>query len=289
MTGLVQYIQSHSSDIIMNTFFAFFGFFISILLTPKNDSTLNTNGSSINNTIQFIQQNVVTYQHQTVHTSRRSPQTGSRHDNDDNSTLAIWVVGLFVIAFLYVKYHEEIIYFLTGFMCFAIVSTITIAIRLYRNNQYDNLNRFWTALALLIVIIDFITLRYMDKQIDTSTQFDTFSNFLNSAGIDGVLSYSYLAAGFIFVIIPNLLLMILLIHMFSVNIFLATRNRFAGFIIRKTKPFTIKPAAVATIGIIICVLSLLFSSGTMYNWISKLRYDNQYTTTHETNTKILSK
>ncbi|BBI34957.1 hypothetical protein [Cohnella abietis] len=277
MSALTHYIQTHTSDIMLNIFFAFFSFFVSLLLTPKNNSGVNTNGSSIHNTIQFIERNVITHHHHN-NSSRNRPR---RKDDDDNSALGMWVIGLIVAAFLFVRYHEVIMNFLTGFICFAMVSTITIAVKLYRNNQYDNLNRFWTAVALLIVIVDLFTLKLMRNQVDVSTQADSLSNFIQSVGIDGVMSYAYLAAGFIFVMIPNLLLLVLLIHMYAVNVYLATGSRIAGFIIRKTNPFTIKPALIATIGILLCAMSLLFSSGTMYHWVSKTQDVKLSTTSAE--------
>jgi hypothetical protein len=279
MSTLTNYILNHTSDLVMNTFFSFFGFFISILLTPKNNNPINTNGSSIYNTIQFIQHNVVTHHQQTINTSRKRP---IHKEDDDESIVGVWIFGLVVSAFLFVKYHQAIINFFTGFICFALVSTITIAIKLYRNNQYDNLNRFWTAVALVIITVDFITLRFMGNQINASIQSDTLTNFINSAGMHGIMDYAYSAAGFAFVMIPNLLLLVLLIHMYAVNIYLASGNRIAGFIIRKTNPFTIKPVAIASIGIILCAMSLLFSSGTMYQLVSKSTLSVHPTATTQT-------
>jgi hypothetical protein len=204
------------------------------------------------------------YNHYYKPKKRRS----SSKDND-NSELGLLIFCIVAVAFLFVKYHEFIMDYFTGFIVLALASTFTIAIKLHMRNQYDNLNRFWTAVSLVIIIVDCITLFLMSKQDLASISTKSFSDFIETAGISGVLRYGYYALGFILAQLPNILLLILLLHMYAVNSYLARGGHFAQFIIRKTSPFTIKPVHFTVVVAVICIMSLLFTSGVLFNLISK--------------------
>lgn len=270
MTAIVQHITNNTANIIQDMIFAFIGVLLGILFTPKSNNPQTGNGSSIYQTMQIIYQSINTTNN--YHPHRPSRKRSS--SNEDDSPLGIWIVGTIFVAFLFVKFHAEIMNYFTGFILLALGSTVTIAIKLHMNNQYDNLNRFWTIVSLLIIGVDFFTLKLMSNQISTSVMVNSFSDFISSVGMNGVMKYAYLALGFLMVILPNVLLSILLLHMYAVNIYLVSGGRISQYIIRKTSPFTIKPAVVAIIGFILCGMSLLFSSGLMYDLISKTEHNS---------------
>ncbi|QMV42664.1 hypothetical protein [Cohnella cholangitidis] len=236
MTAIINYITTNSTGIIQDSIFAFIGVFLGILFSPKSDAPHTGNGTSIHQTIQFIQQKVI---YNINRSSRHSkPRRSSSNDSDENP-LGFYIVGVMLLAFLFYKFHSVIMAYFTGFMLLALASTLTIAIKLYMNNQYDNLNRFWTGVSFFFISIDLVTLILMGKQIDTPISISSMSEFFSSFGMVGVLKYAYFALGFIFILLPNIYLIILLVHMFAVNHYLVRGGRISAFIIRKTSRFTI--------------------------------------------------
>ncbi len=267
MTAILEHITNNPAGIIQDTIFAFVGVLLGILFTPRSNNPQNGNGTSVHQTMQFIQQNVIFNVQQQP---RRSSRRRKSSNNSDENPLGILVVGAILLAFFFYIFHDTIMTYFTGFILLALASTITIAIKLFLNNQYDNLNRFWTCVASFFIAIDAATLILMKKQVDSTITISSISEFLTAFGMDGVLKYAYFAIGFVFILLVNVFLIILLIHMFAVNHYLVRGGQISAFIIRKTSPFTIKPTGIAITGIIVCVVSLLFTSGILYDLISQL-------------------
>lgn len=250
-------------DIIKDTVFCILGVVLGLIFTPKDSHQAVSNGSTIQQTLLFIQQKVI------IERTRTTTKKSESSTDDEKATIGLVIFGMVILAFLFMKYHSVILSYFVGFIFFAFALTATVAIQLFRNNNYDNLNRFWTVVSLVIIFVDVITLNLMDKQVSNYINTSTLSNFIETAGLNEIAKYAYYALGFLIIIIPNLLLIILQVHMLAVNSFLAKQGRIAAFIIRKTSPLVIKPIHLSIATVIVCILSLLFTSGIMYEFVER--------------------
>jgi len=268
--ALYQYITENIDGIIQDTVFAFIGVMLGLLVTPKSNNSQTSNGSSVQNTKQVIYNSVYYSARNNYFTN---PKKRPSSKNEDNSELVIFFGLTLFLAFIFVKYHAFIMNYLSGFILLALSSTITIAIQLNRHNQYDNLNRFWTVISLLIIGVNVTTLKLMSNQDISNAAASSFTDFISSVGITGALRYAYYALGFLFAQLPNVLLLILLLHMYAANIYLVKGGSISAYILKKTKPFTLKPMAIVAAAAILSTMSLLFSSGLLFDWIANNQTD----------------
>ncbi|KUP25803.1 hypothetical protein [Paenibacillus sp. DMB5] len=270
MSQITNYILNNSSGIIQDTIFAFVGVLLGLIFTPKNNNPDITNGTSVTQIQQIIQQNIY-YSPRNQPSPQLQPQRKSKSKNstDDEPPLAFYLVVAVFLAFFFYKYHSVLMDYTIGFIIMGLTSTITVAIKLHMDNQYDNLNKYWSLVALVIIGMDFITLRLMSNQISESTSISSLSEFIQAFGMNGILQVSYFALGFIVIQLLNLLLLALLIHMFAVNQYLARSGRISEFFVRKTKGFVSKPVSLAVITVLISAVSILLSSGILYDWVSQ--------------------
>ncbi|AIQ31476.1 hypothetical protein P40081_27460 [Paenibacillus sp. FSL P4-0081] len=285
MSALSDYIVNHFSGIIQDIVFAFVGVFLGLLFTPKNSDPHIHNGTRINQVLQIITQNMnTTHNH---YPSNHSPNTSksSSKSNDDETPLGIYFFVALIAAFFFYKYHVVLMNYTISFIVMGLASTVTVAIKLYLDNQYDNLNKYWTVISFLIVIVDFFTLKLMSGQLSGLPQISSISEFISVVGMQGILEFSYYALGFVFIQFPNLLLLNLLIHMFAVNQYLARGGRVSAFFVRKTSRFVSTPAGLITITALVCAVSLLLSSGLLFKWVSKGIENNTATFEHIFETK----
>lgn len=266
--AIAEYFIKNYSDLIKDTVFLFLGAIVGLWLTPRDNNPRTSNGSSLNQTLNVIYQTRITnVTARPRATNRRRNQPSS---SEDVNPIVLLGGGLILIAFLYIKFHAEIMDFLSGFILFALTCTITAAILLYKKNNYDRLNMYWTALLLLLICVNIVTLGYMNKQNVTGLSFTSLTNFVQTLGLNTAFKWGYYAIGFLTMQVANTLLLILLIHMFAINSFLSNQNRLSAWIIRKTNPLVLKPIRLSVAVSLTCIVSLLFTSGILYEAISNL-------------------
>lgn len=249
--SIINYILTNTGNLISSGIFCILGVVLGILCTPKDPNPARNSGLSINQTQILIQQIVIKQQ-----VSQKIGQPKPNQDSNNNSDLSVFIVGALIVAALYSKYHVLIINVFTGLIFMSLASIITISIILHRNNNLDNLNKWWIALMLIIVVIDFIALILMSKQ-DVAISGDLFL----------VLKVLYYVLGFVLIIIPNIFTFLLTIHLFALNTFLVRKGKISYFMYRKTRFFSTSPMVLSSVLIIFSLLSLLFSSGIAYNFI----------------------
>lgn len=266
VNSFAHYVSSNQADILKDIFFSFFGLILGWIFSSKNDSV--SNGTTVSQSIHFVNQNIlhITNNHSYSYNRRETTKTNS--NSDSNGEIAVWFAGLVVVSFLFVKFHSYLLTYTSGFVLMALTCIVTIAIRLYANNNFGNINKLWTCLCFAIVAVDVMTLIFLYKQDVSQISTLSIGDFISSLGIEGVMKYSYFAVGFIVIQLPNVTLLILLIHMFAMNSYLARSGPVSAFIIDKTKNFTIKPIYTSVAIALICIMSILFSSGLLFDLIS---------------------
>ncbi|MEK4143996.1 hypothetical protein [Paenibacillus sp. FSL L8-0333] len=259
---LINYLQHNWIDMIKDVLI---GLISGLILTQKSQNDGINNHTTVRESIHYITQTVVT-------ASPKQPRRRYNNRNtsdDDNSIFGVIAIVGVVLSYLYVKYHSELMNFMASLIIIGIVGTLTVAVKLYRNNCYDQLNRLWTIQLFGILVFDCIQLFVMSKQDVSIISTISFSDFISSAGIDRIARFGIIGVGYLLSLLPNILLFILLIHMLSVNLNRAFNDRITAFFIRRTVKFTSKPYHMLFAVILFCGFSLLYSTGYVYDFIEK--------------------
>ncbi|QUL53398.1 hypothetical protein KDC22_23805 [Paenibacillus tritici] len=260
---LTNYLELNWIDMIKDVLI---GLISGLILTQKSLNDVINNQTTIRESVQYITQTVVVN-----YPNNYERRTGNKRKttDDDNSIFGIITVVTIVLSYLYVKYHSELMNFMTSLIVIGVVGTMTVAVKLYRNNSYDKLNRLWTLQLFGILMFDCIQLIVMSKQDISLISTLSLSNFISTAGIDRVARFGVIGVGYILSLLPNVLLFILLIHMLSVNLNRAFNDRVTTFFIRRTVKFTSKPYHMLVAVILVCCFSLFYSTGYVYDMIQK--------------------
>lgn len=197
-----------------------------------------------------------------------SKKIGDNKYDDSTVFILIFILGL-IVTYLFIKYFSAFLDIYTLVTVFILTAVLSIAIILYRNNQYDNLNRFWTFLMLIITVFNLWHIKIMSEIDLSDVATDSLVTMINSVGLSGMTEYLYNFIGFFIGILLNIIAILLLIYMLSLNNFLFGKGRISKFIIRNVIIFT-KPIQLLIIVICLIILSLLFSSDMAYNFIRNM-------------------
>ncbi|QTH44010.1 hypothetical protein J4772_06290 [Cohnella sp. LGH] len=258
---LVNYLEHNWIDMVKDILI---GLIAGLILAQKSRNDGINNQTTVRESVQYITQTVVVnYPERT----RRRPDNSRKSKEDDNSIIGVMAVVTIVLSYLYVKYHSELMSFMTSLIIIGVVGTLTVAVKLYRNNSYDNLNRLWTLQLIGILAFDCIQLVVMSKQDTSLISTLSLSEFFSTAGIEGVARFGIVGMGYILSLLPNVLLFVLLIHMLSVNLNRAYNDRVTAFFIRHTVKITTKPYHVLVALVLLCGFSLFYSTGYVYDLI----------------------
>lgn len=259
INSIISYISQNGPTLIKEVIFLILSIVLPLCFIPKDSNPNRTNYTSIKQIVFYINQTInVPYQGKTVaypnHTSYDEYQDNKNKPKQNQTTSDNSLVWLFIIVGLsfYIKNHAIILKYFTVFTLGLLACIITVIYRLSRNNNFDNLNKLWIVFLGIIVISDFSLIFFMSKQ-------NIGGNILNSV---------YYFSGFFCMILPNLIAIIIIVHMFALNVFLVRPGKISGLIIRKTKLLDNSLFSIGTILTISCLISLLCSSGLVFDWIS---------------------
>lgn len=253
------YLENNWVDMIKDILI---GLITGLIFAQKSQNENINNKTTVRESVQNIIQTVIIYQSSEP---RRSTQKNRESSEGDSSIFGITVVIAVILSYLYVKYHAQLMNFMVSLIVIGLVGTLTVAVKLYRNNSYDNLNRLWTLQLISILVFDCVQLVVMSKQDTSTISTISLSEFISSAGLNGVARYGIVGVGFVLSLLPNVLLFILLIHMMSVNLHRAFNDRVTSFLIRHTVRFTTKPYQMLLLVVFLCAFSLFYSTGLLYD------------------------
>ncbi|MCK6074647.1 hypothetical protein [Paenibacillus silvae] len=262
------YLNSNWIDMIKDILIGLIG---GLILAQKSRSDEVNNQTTVRESVHYITQTVVI--NYPDGTRRPEKRKKTKSSEDDNSIIGVIAVVAVILSYLYVKYHSELMSFMTSLIIIGVVGTLTVAVKLYRNNSYDNLNRLWTLQLIGILVFDCVQLVVMSKQDTTLISTISLSDFFTSAGLEGVARFGIIGVGFVISLLPNVLLFILLIHMLSVNLNRAFNDRVTAFFIRHTVKFTTKPYHMLVVVVLLCGFSLFYSTGYVYDLV-QFQQDN---------------
>ncbi|MBC2580585.1 hypothetical protein [Clostridium sp. DJ247] len=255
---VISYISQNAADIIKDIIFAFIGVFLGIVFTPKDsDQTRSSNITLVQ--AKIIIQQMILYDNTQTNTQQVSNNPQTSNNNDDS----LFYIMIAVIFILYTKYHIVMINYFTAFTLLALTCTITIAIKLHMNNNLDKFNKHWLILLFFIILIDFANLVLMSKQ-----------SVITGGNISSFLKVLYYVLGFIMSIIPNIFMILILIHLFAFNSFIVRRGKISLYFLKKTKSFTNSPKASTAFITLFSILTVALSSGVAYNLITYLNEKN---------------
>lgn len=259
---LVNYLENNWIDMLKDIII---GLIAGLILAQKTRNDGINNQTTIRESAQYITQTIVVHYPDQI--KRRSYSKESKSSEDDNSIFGIISIVTIILSYSYVKYHAYLMNFMTSLIIIGLVGTLTVAVKLYRNNSYDNLNRLWTLQLIGILIFNCIQLVVMSKHNISLISTLSLTDFISSAGIEGVARFGTIGIGYILSLLPNVLLFVLLIHMLSVNLNRALNDRVTAFFIRHTVKFTTRPYHMLVALIVLCGFSLFYSTGYMYDLI----------------------
>lgn len=237
--------------------FCIAGLVFGIIFTPKDKNSNRQNGTAVKQTLIIVQNTIVQRNEYSGNSKNKST------NNDTDSTIGLIVGGVILAAIIYAKYHQLIIEIFTGLTIFTIASTITIALKLYKNNNYDRLNQWWTILMTFIVICNIVTIIFMLKQ---QVNLDD--------GIQALARVTYYMGGLAYMVIANAFLLVLTAHLYALNSYMAREGAISKFFIKKTSLFVQSPKTVFGVAIVLCFIGLLLSSGSVYSFATKMQETN---------------
>jgi hypothetical protein len=277
LNSFVSYISQNSGNLISSSVFcvigAILGTILAVMFTPKDSSPERNNGTSIAQINILIQQIIVkTYPKQISKTRSSLKHKSKKRTSDNQDSFGLIIFVAIFAATLYSKYHVLLINLFAGLIFMSFTSIITIIIILYRNNNLDNLNKWWFITMLLVIACSFITLVLMINQ-----------NVTIKGDIYLILKNLYYLLGLIIMVLSNIMILVTIIHLFALNSFLAKKGKISYFIYRKTNLFNSNPKALSAIVITLSLLSMLFSSGIAFKFIKNL--SPKSTVTYIENTK----
>ncbi|SFL73690.1 hypothetical protein SAMN04487943_103351 [Gracilibacillus orientalis] len=251
---LSQYISQNWMDMIVSLFI---GIIATLIFVQKNPNSSVQNNTDIREVRGYIKKIIII----------KEPSI-QRKENDNSVIFLILILGA-IASFFFIKYYSVILDVYASVIVVILTSTLGIAIKLYRNNQYDKLNRFWTLILFAINAFNLWNLSIMSKLDLTNVDVTSFSAMIESIGISGLTDYFYRTLGFFTAMLPNIVSILLLVHIIAVNKLLIKNNRFSIWIVRHTIIFT-KPLFLLTMTFLVVVISLLFTSGIAYEFIGSL-------------------
>ncbi|MCT4510009.1 MAG: hypothetical protein N4A48_14855 [Tepidibacter sp.] len=267
---LVSFITVNKDSIIISTIFLILGIILPLLITKKKNDVPIHNNTSVKNVIYIVQQQLVQVSVLNNNTYTQNPKQKSikRNHNQnhkysqskstDDDLFLFAFVGLTAVS-IYSKFHSQIMYWFAILTLFAFVSVTTLTILLYRNDNLDRLNQLWISIMVFLIISDAATIFFMSYQ----------STIING-DINILLKALYYLIGFLTMMIPNIYMLILLIHIFALNSFLVKQGKISEFILRKTHFFVDNVKFQVKLIIFITIFSLSFTSGAAYYLVGKL-------------------
>lgn len=258
---LGEYISQNWMDILVSIFT---GIIVTLIFVPKNSNSPTNNNTDIQESKKRISEIII------IRKPFNDPKTKHSNDNENDSAVIIIVLILAVIAtYLFLKYYFIILDIYTSIIIFIFIATLGIAIKLHRNNQYDQLNRFWTMLMLVITVYNLSHLAIISKQDLSNINLNSIDKMIESMGVESLFGFIYQTMGFLIGIIPNILAFTLLIHILAVNQLLFKKSKFSSWVVSHTKIF-MRPLYLSITTVLFIILSLLFSSGLAYNFIQNI-------------------
>ncbi|MFP3919938.1 hypothetical protein U5N28_19210 [Lysinibacillus telephonicus] len=262
--ALANYLIANKVDIIKDIII---GLVCGLVFIQQSKNPQLTNNTLIPQATTYIKQIVIN-----DYSKKNKYQTKQYYTyqtkEEDNSVLGVMIALGVVLTYLFIRFHSQLLNIYTTFTFVSLSLVVAAAIKLYKNNQYDQLNRIWTFQMLFIIAYNFVHISFMSKQDTTNISTKTLSDFLSSAGLAGITKFSYDALGFLINLLPNLMLILIITHMFAINFYLKSGGKFPLFVVKKTLRLTSKPYESTLFLIIICGLSLLLSSGVAFDFIS---------------------
>lgn len=208
---------------IKDLVFVIFGTVLGLIFSGKKEGVEISNTTSIKQIVYIIQQKIININYYTkeretdkkqqidkrnvsdsLSTSKTSKQK-SESDNSNESIAFVMVITLGV-AILYSKNHQLLLNIFFSITLLVLSSIITLTIKLYRDNQYDRLNQWWTIFIFILIVFNFITISFMSQQ-----------DIEVIGGIEKILRITYYAIGFFIAILINVILSILMVHLFAMN------------------------------------------------------------------------
>jgi hypothetical protein len=263
LNSISTYISQNIGDIIVQAILVVISVLLPLILTKKDTNPIRTNTTSVQQTLIYIKQTIITINSPHPSTPKSSGSNTYKTSNSNNDD----VIGLLIIAAiaagLYSKYHIQIINYFTGFTVLVLISTITLAIKLYRNNNYDKLNKWWTILMFIVILFNLVIIALMKNQ-----------NVTISGDLFLLTKVLYYLIGLLFFIVPNIFILFLIIHLFALNSFLSRRGKISLFFLHKTKFLLHSPKVSSAIAIGFCIVGLLFSSGIALELLYKFNNNN---------------
>ncbi|PJN56364.1 hypothetical protein PAEVO_30870 [Paenibacillus sp. GM2FR] len=254
MDQFTNYFFDNVGNLISSLIFCILGVVLSLIFTPKKkEGSLIQNHTSFQQILIIVQQVFVINENSAQNNnSNQQKNTTISNTNGDNSF--IWILAIIGLT-LYTRYHSDLINWLILFAIASFLSICTITLKLYRDNQYDKLNQGWTGLIFLLIISDLLTAWLMKSQD------------LAADNITLLFKVAYYALGLFIMIIPNIFMLLLLIHLFSVNSYISKGGKISAFFIRHTAMFVKAPKSTSAIIVVFCILSIFLSSGVAYDLI----------------------
>lgn len=267
---LISFIKLNKDSIIISSICLVLGIIIPLLIAKKKNNVPIHNNTPIKNVIYIVQhqliqvavlnnnsylpnskQEFIKIKHIQNHNSSQS------HSSDDDFGIFLFV-GLTAVS-IYCKFHSQIMNWFAILTLFSFVSITTLTIVLYKNYNLDKLNQLWISIMIFLIVSNVITIFFMSYQ-------PTVIN----GDINILLKSFYYLIGFVTMMIPNVFMLILLIHIFALNSFLVKQSKISEFVLKKTHFFVDNPKLQIKLIISITIFSLCFSSGLTYSLVEKI-------------------
>ncbi len=259
------YIATHQIEIIFGIIFCLAGVILSVISGGKKNNDQISNNTTVIEMKKIVQNNVkVTnnyYNNNNQNSNNSGNNTSQGSGNDD-----IWgLLGLgFIAAVIYAKNHETIMTIILAFSLITLVFLSIIAIKLSRNEQLDKLNKHWILTGFMIICYNFLSLVLMQ-----------FQNVDSGSGLTGLTRIFTYMVGFLIQIGPNVFLLLILVYLFSLNMFLLKPNKINKFFLRKLHWLTNDHKVITGIVVFSLVFSVLLSSGLVYKFVDMVSKNNQ--------------
>ena len=241
------------ANILFTSIFTALGALLGYAVSKNND--VKDNHTKLIVTKQIIEERRIIYDRKI----KVEPSVGNYNSNknDSNDSIIVLAVLAFIIASVYAKYHNEVIQGLIIETTMLTLGSISFVIVLSICNSFDRLSRYWFSISILVSIINCITIVLIMNQ-----------NVSTDNGLMDLARILYYFLGILFIAIINLMMISIQLYMISFNIFIKWQNtitykamKFLDNLFGNTRGVTI------TI-IILSVVSILFSSGILYEFIS---------------------
>ncbi|SDC37435.1 hypothetical protein SAMN05421663_102231 [Terribacillus halophilus] len=258
MEEIANYFNNNTADLIKDTIFMFLGALLGLFITPRNNSN------------QQEEVNIKKYNKYVINEYITIQRTKfQQKEGNDGYFPWMIILGLTLLTYLFIKYNAQILNYFNAMFFFCLASVATIIIRLIFSGLYNKLNILWTVISLIILSCDIFTLHFLKQQALHKYSSYSLSTLFQELGIDGFIPILYTFLGFILIIFLNVLLLLLLIHLYCFNFYITKGVVFSNIIIKKTSMFLYQPIQFSLFILFTCVLTILFSSGTFYELVQR--------------------